>query len=286
MPIYLPSGGSITAAAIESALGYEPATAAHGALADTALQSLTQAAIIAALSTDPVFEGMAQFTSLGTPGDYTLAKSGIVVKNAAGVEVFRIWGTDPDLDANFNADNLYIGRQAGLTQPTDNVDAGYCNNGFGALALSSILTGTDNNAFGWKALKNVRHGVFNTAVGDQAGMGIVDGSHSLFLGGAADSTIDGDNMIGIGYGAIVTASNRAVIGDASVTDAYFGSESAAANTHQKRVFIVGTTAPADGDLAANQCALWFDPTDGAAALMVKAKQANGTVKTGTLAVTT
>lgn len=44
------------------------------------------------------------------------------------------------------------------------------------------------------------------------------------------------------------------------------------------------TAPADGDLVAGQCALWFDQTDGAAKLMVKAKSANGTVRTGSLAL--
>lgn len=38
-----------------------------------------------------------------------------------------------------------------------------------------------------------------------------------------------------------------------------------------------TAAPADALLAASQCALWFDSTNGAPKLMVKAKQANGTV---------
>lgn len=46
------------------------------------------------------------------------------------------------------------------------------------------------------------------------------------------------------------------------------------------------TAPADGDLAANQCALWFDATNGSAKLMFKAKQADGTVKTGSVNVQT
>lgn len=54
------------------------------------------------------------------------------------------------------------------------------------------------------------------------------------------------------------------------------------------VFLVvaAGAAPADAAVSANQAFLWFDPTNGAAALNVKAKQANGTVKTGTLAVTT
>jgi hypothetical protein len=50
--------------------------------------------------------------------------------------------------------------------------------------------------------------------------------------------------------------------------------------------ITVNAAPADGTLAATDCALWFDATDGAAKLMAKAKQANGTVKTGAVDVAT
>jgi hypothetical protein len=46
------------------------------------------------------------------------------------------------------------------------------------------------------------------------------------------------------------------------------------------------SAPADASLAAGQAALWFDATNGAAALNIKAKQADGSVKTATFAVTT
>jgi len=44
------------------------------------------------------------------------------------------------------------------------------------------------------------------------------------------------------------------------------------------------SAPADAALAAGECSLWFDQTNGAAKLMVKAKSANGTVVTGSLAL--
>ena len=42
------------------------------------------------------------------------------------------------------------------------------------------------------------------------------------------------------------------------------------------------SAPADALLAAGDCALWLDDTDGAAKLMIKAKSANGTVRTGSV----
>jgi hypothetical protein len=45
-----------------------------------------------------------------------------------------------------------------------------------------------------------------------------------------------------------------------------------------------TSAPADGSLAAGEMAIWFDSTNGAAKLKVKAKQADGTVKTGEVAL--
>jgi hypothetical protein len=44
-------------------------------------------------------------------------------------------------------------------------------------------------------------------------------------------------------------------------------------------------APADGDLTAGECALWFDQTNGAAKLMIKGKSADGTVVTGNVALT-
>lgn len=43
-------------------------------------------------------------------------------------------------------------------------------------------------------------------------------------------------------------------------------------------------APADADIATGECALWFDQTNGAANLMVKAKQANGVVVTASVAL--
>lgn len=42
------------------------------------------------------------------------------------------------------------------------------------------------------------------------------------------------------------------------------------------------TAPGDGELSAGDLAFWFDKTNGASKLMLKAKQADGTVETGTV----
>lgn len=46
-----------------------------------------------------------------------------------------------------------------------------------------------------------------------------------------------------------------------------------------------TSAPADADVSTSECALWFDNTNGAGKLMIKAKTANGTVVTGSVTLT-
>lgn len=49
-----------------------------------------------------------------------------------------------------------------------------------------------------------------------------------------------------------------------------------------RHFTLVHTAPADADLQAGEMRVWFDQTSGAAKFMVKAKDAGGTVRTGSL----
>jgi hypothetical protein len=47
-------------------------------------------------------------------------------------------------------------------------------------------------------------------------------------------------------------------------------------------FLGFVTAPADGALSATSCSLWLDATPGATKLMIKAKDSNGTVRTGSV----
>lgn len=199
--------------------------------------------------------------SAGTPGNYTLAASGILVKNADGVEVFRIWGTDPDDVNNYNSDNIYLGKLAGADQPTDNVSAGYSNTGVGAYALQHITTGAANAAFGQSAGAEITTGGSNSLVGSGAGGFITTGSRNTAIGyatgvgsGNDDECVSDQRMvfvgtfatragvpkatplingIAIGYEAQVTGSNRAVIGGTDITDAYFGSEAGLAKLHGK-----------------------------------------------------
>lgn len=52
-----------------------------------------------------------------------------------------------------------------------------------------------------------------------------------------------------------------------------------------QITTLANAALPDGAIANGECSLWFDSTNGAAKLMVKAKQADGTVRTGNLALT-
>lgn len=47
---------------------------------------------------------------------------------------------------------------------------------------------------------------------------------------------------------------------------------------------IGPEAPADAELAAGDIALYYDDTNGAAKLKIKAKSANGTVVAGEVAL--
>jgi hypothetical protein len=54
--------------------------------------------------------------------------------------------------------------------------------------------------------------------------------------------------------------------------------------HNGALIFKNNAAPADGDIGANECAIWFDRTNGAGKLMVKAKTQDGTVVAGELAL--
>jgi hypothetical protein len=63
----------------------------------------------------------------------------------------------------------------------------------------------------------------NTAIGDAAGETVATGTQNVVIGSASDtSTAGAVNQIVIGAGAVGVGNNKAQIGNASVTDVYFG----------------------------------------------------------------
>lgn len=296
--------GQVLTADAASTFGFKWAAAGGGVSTfntRTGAVTLSSGDVTGALTYTPANKalgGTETFLSSGTPGDYTLAKSGIVVKNADGDEVGRIWFTDPDIANNFNSGNIFIGPKAGLGQTTTNTNAsGFGNIGIGASALPANTAGSDNVAIGQAALTFNTIGVGNTGVGrdvlfsnvegntntgvglytlfnttgsgntavgaaalskvdagsrntmvgaitDIYGSGyplVVAGNDNVFVGfDAGPTAVDTSNAIAIGKGVNVTASNHGVLGNASVTDFYFGSETAAATVHATD-FIIGAS---------------------------------------------
>jgi len=151
-------------------------------------------------------------TSSGDSGNiaahpYTLLNTGIYVTDANGVEVFRIWGSDPDPSfTNFNTWNLYLGYQAGFSQPSDNTSAGYSNIGIGHKSLFSITTGIGNISAGNETLLLNNTGSNNTAIGHSALISNTAGNYNLAIGNSAlqssDSPAGDVGNVGIGAFAL------------------------------------------------------------------------------------
>lgn len=241
----------------------------HMLASEARLGLITAAAVAAALAAAHL-----ELPALGStaPGTYTLANSGMVWKNASGVEIFRAWATDPDT-GNYNCLNLYLGQKAGFSQTTNNVDSGYSNVGVGPIALYNNTIGYHNTAFGKESLWANTEGSSNTGLGigallyntigsDNIGIGYcglseedtdptlrsVMDTDMIFIGnyatrGGTANTNPMTNGIAIGYGAVVDESNKAVLGNASVTKTVLRGDVTVTGT--SRVFATGASHTVD-----------------------------------------
>lgn len=119
------------------------------------------------------------------------------------------------------ADNIAIGYRALFNNLTshNNIATGY-------YALSANTTGYENCAFGSSALGTVAGGSRNSAFGFNAGINLcptapLSGSFNTFFGAytgvAPSGSCDLSNTVAVGYSTLVTASNQARFGNASVT---------------------------------------------------------------------
>lgn len=167
-------------------------------------------------------------------------------------------------------DNTTVGYDAQGWSTTGNYDvavgfqalyyaSGDYNTAVGAFALNGVSvaesTGSGNTAIGMHTGTVFTSAANNTLVGMNGGIGITSGGYNVCLGADAcgstypvttgtlnvflgafaglGSASQLDNAIAVGYEAVPVASNTAIIGNASITDAYFGSSTAAATAHAK-----------------------------------------------------
>jgi len=176
--------------------------------------------------------------------------------------------------------NVAVGQQS-LQSVTDSR-----NVAVGGQALNAQVGATDNVAVGYNAGVTVTSAnatttaIAQTIVGANAGQAtsaqsneiVAIGYHALCTGGGA---------IALGSQAQATAGGAVAIGNL-VTTAVGNQIALGGASHH--ILLKTAAAPADAALAASQFTLWLDATNGAAKLMVKAKQADGTVKTASVAL--
>jgi hypothetical protein len=106
------------------------------------------------------------------------------------------------------------------------------------------------------------------------------GKKTVVSDGAAQAN-SGD---GLYWNALGAADGSQVFDVQTGPSGAFTTRVADAKGHMRPSTLVLTNhaAPADADLAAGDCALWFDQTNGAAKLMIKGKSADGTVVAGSI----
>lgn len=154
------------------------------------------------------------------------------------------------------------------------VNTTYENTGIGQSALGSTVGGFANTCIGYTCLYGNTTGEYNSAVGANAGRYIANGSsanaastYSVYLGYNAMAKASGDtNEVVIGYNAIGNGSNTGVLGNASVTDVYFGGAGAAAIGHSAG-YVGPATAPSG---ACSTNGVWVFSQDGHATVCLAA----------------
>lgn len=169
--------------------------------------------------------------------------------------------------------NTAVGQRALFsTQSSDNTAVGQMalggssntgeqNTSVGSQTLQANTTGSYNAAYGYKALQFNTTGIFNVGLGLAAlnfntigdgnvaiGVGALQnnttGSNNVAIGRDANqSAVSDSNSIVIGHGAVGAGSFKTVIGNSSMQDVYFGSSSANANIHAKKLFLGSSSVP-------------------------------------------
>ena len=204
-----------------------------------------------------VVEVITSFTGIGTvPTNTGLGQDSIGLTTATGANNTGI-GYKALQDLTSGERNVAIGADAAanITTGTLNVAVGwkaledvttsFYNVGIGGEAGLNITSGSRNVAIGWSTLLTATTGQYNTGVGTLALVGVTTGQYNTAVGGIAGGNIStgtfntcigyssspgttGSNNTALGQNAgtsgspfnIGSNSNRVVIGDSNVTNAY------------------------------------------------------------------
>lgn len=139
-------------------------------------------------------------------GAYSLSSNTTGFDNTAS----GTYSLDLNTTGNYNTASGYASLYPNTT--------GYYNTANGAYSLYSNTTGYLNTASGASSLDSNTTGSQNTASGYSAGDTNTTGNYNTFVGASSDAAANNlTNATAIGNGAIVNASNKVRIGNASVT---------------------------------------------------------------------
>ncbi|OGH16339.1 MAG: hypothetical protein A3C30_03100 [Candidatus Levybacteria bacterium RIFCSPHIGHO2_02_FULL_40_18] len=129
-------------------------------------------------------------------------------------------------------------------------ETGDSNTAVGLSSLGGNTSGSSNIGIGLYALTANTTGSNNIAIGERAGLWSVGSadltapSSSIYIGYRTRGyDYNDNNSIVIGSEAEGAGSNKAVIGNTSVTDVYFGSSAGLASIHSKKLFLGSSSVP-------------------------------------------
>lgn len=200
--------------------------------------------------------------SANTVNSHNTAVGYSALKNMYSTEHNTAVGSGALQSTTTGGQNTAFGSSALLSNATgaNNTAIGYralvynnsnSNVALGFRALASNTSGSENVAIGYQSMFQNVTGGGNVAIGTNAAWQIADGSYltaatnNIYIGGKVRANSNNEyNSIVIGNEPTTGAgSNTAVIGNANMTDIYFGSAAGVANIHGKKMYLGSSSIP-------------------------------------------
>ena len=120
--------------------------------------------------------------------------------------------------ASLNYNSIGVANTANGYNALYNNTTGSLNTATGANSLNENTTGNNNTAIGFRSLEHNTTGYQNTAIGTSSMVTNVTGNNNTSIGQSADVASGSlNNAMAIGNLSVVNSSNKAVIGNSSVT---------------------------------------------------------------------
>jgi hypothetical protein len=241
-----PGGGSVTSVGLslpsDFTVSNSPVTSSGTLTAVWATTPTGTGAVVRATSPTLVTPTIGVATATSINGIYMRSPSNSInvgISSTPSVGTFNaIFGNGAGAAISSSGSyNVLIGFNAALdmTGGEDNVVIGY--------TAADALTNATNDTIVGKQAANAMTGSNNVVFGQNGAANATSNTQSTYIGtSTATGAAGAANEIVVGYGATGAGANKAVIGNASVTDIYFGAAAADANIHATNAVLGGTLA--------------------------------------------